>query len=361
MSETLELQQVICPSCKQVITSFSPFQAEVECPYCHNKAFNPLITAKKVPIPERLIIFRTSEKDFEKSMIDNLVDHDYVPTDIFQYINPGNVIKAYLPMFLYEGTYQSSWSCEMAIETTEVRASFSGNSLNNEKVKKFIPQTGTSQGNFAFLCLAYEGNDIPNELKAFSQQYKYNVMASKEYDPALLGLESGERPLTLALDTETDLTWNKYGDALVNDIATQNAQKQLSGNEIQNFRASNSYHLKHNGRYVLAPFWFVYYTYNNTKHYFIMDGLGEGTSMTTPIDQEEVKFVKGRNLIKSIYKYLWIPTWFVFCWLDLIYALIYLMIWFISKIILNYLMDKQIKDRLNASREARRLAAQNLG
>ena len=73
MSETLELQQVICPSCKQVITSFSPFQAEVECPYCHNKAFNPLITAKKVPIPERLIIFRTSEKDFEKSMIDNLV------------------------------------------------------------------------------------------------------------------------------------------------------------------------------------------------------------------------------------------------------------------------------------------------
>ncbi|WP_300776190.1 hypothetical protein, partial [uncultured Akkermansia sp.] len=115
------------------------------------------------------------------------------------------------------------------------------------------------------------------------------------------------------------------------------------------------------GRYVLAPFWFVYYTYNNTKHYFIMDGLGEGTSMTTPIDQEEVKFVKGRNLIKSIYKYLWIPTWFVFCWLDLIYALIYLMVWFISKIILNYLMDKQIKDRLNASREARRLAAQNLG
>ena len=36
MSETLELQQVICPSCKQVITSFSPFQAEVECPYCHS-------------------------------------------------------------------------------------------------------------------------------------------------------------------------------------------------------------------------------------------------------------------------------------------------------------------------------------
>ena len=60
MSETLELQQVICPSCKQVITSFSPFQAEVECPYCHNKAFNPLITAKKVPIMYQLIFSNVS-------------------------------------------------------------------------------------------------------------------------------------------------------------------------------------------------------------------------------------------------------------------------------------------------------------
>ena len=98
MADTLELQQVICPSCKQVISSFSPFQAEVECPYCHNRAFNPLITAKKVPVPERIIVFKTREEDFEQALTDSLVRQNYVPTDIFQSINPGNVIKAYLPM-----------------------------------------------------------------------------------------------------------------------------------------------------------------------------------------------------------------------------------------------------------------------
>lgn len=360
MADSLELQQVICPSCKQVITSFSPFAAEVECPYCHNKAFNPLITAKKIPVPERLIVFKTNENDFEQALISNLVERDYVPTDIFNCINPDNVIKAYLPMFLYEGQYQSSWSCKVAYEATEVRATSDGKGVKNKTVKKYAPQTGTSQGNFAFLCLAYEGKDIPEELRTFSTQFPYNTMASKEYDPNLLGLDAEDSPMTLPLDADTDLIWNKYGDSLVNQMASDNAKQQLSGEDIKDFRASNSYNLKHNGRFVLAPFWFVYYTYNNEKHYFIMDGLGETTAMTTPIDQEEVAFVNGKERIKTIVSWLWplaILMWFL---LDFTAALVTLGVWFVAKIIVNMMMNKQIQSRLDTSREARRAAAANL-
>ena len=360
MADSLELQQVICPSCKQVITSFSPFAAEVECPYCHNKAFNPLITAKKIPVPERLIVFKTNENDFEQALISNLVERDYVPTDIFNCINPDNVIKAYLPMFLYEGQYQSSWSCKVAYEATEVRATSDGKGVKNKTVKKYAPQTGTSQGNFAFLCLAYEGKDIPEELRTFSTQFPYNTMASKEYDPNLLGLDAEDSPMTLPLDADTDLIWNKYGDSLVNQMASDNAKQQLSGEDIKDFRASNSYNLKHNGRLVLAPFWFVYYTYNNEKHYFIMDGLGENTAMTTPIDQEEVAFVNGKERIKTIVSWLWplaILMWFL---LDFTVALVTLGIWFVAKIIVNMMMNKQIQSRLDTSRETRRAAAANL-
>ena len=360
MADSLELQQVICPSCKQVITSFSPFAAEVECPYCHNKAFNPLITAKKIPVPERLIVFKTNENDFEQALISNLVERDYVPTDIFNCINPDNVIKAYLPMFLYEGQYQSSWSCKVAYEATEVRATSDGKGVKNKTVKKYAPQTGTSQGNFAFLCLAYEGKDIPEELRTFSTQFPYNTMASKEYDPNLLGLDAEDSPMTLPLDADTDLIWNKYGDSLVNQMASDNAKQQLSGEDIKDFRASNSYNLKHNGRFVLAPFWFVYYTYNNEKHYFIMDGLGENTAMTTPVNQEEVAFVNGKERIKTIVSWLWplaILMWFL---LDFTAALVTLGVWFVAKIIVNMMMNKQIQSRLDISREARRAAAANL-
>lgn len=359
MAETLELQQVLCPSCKQVITSFSPFQAEVECPYCHNKAFNPLITAKKVPVPERLIVFKTSENDFEKNLVSNLVERDYVPKDIFQCINPGNVIKAYLPMFLYEGTYQSSWSCKVAIEVNEVRAS--GNSVRNKTVKKFTPHTGTSQGNFAFLCLAYEGKDIPEELRSFSSQFPYNVMASKEYDPALLGIGGNDSPMTMAVDTDTDIVWNKYGNDLVNKLACESALQQLSGDEIKDFHASNSYELKHNGRYVLAPFWFVYYTYNNERHYFIMDGLGENTAMTTPVDPEEVAFVKSKEKIKTIVTWLWPLAIVMMLFAGFTAGLITLGIWLIARIITGRIMNKDINTRLDESRAARQAAAAQLG
>ncbi|MCM1169267.1 MAG: hypothetical protein NC324_04955 [Bacteroides sp.] len=362
MAETLELQQVVCPSCKQVISSFSPFAAEVECPFCHNKAFNPLITAKKTPIPERLIVFKTNEKDFEHALIDNLIARDYVPTDIFQSINPGNVIKAYLPMYLYEGRFQSSWSCQMAYMTTEVQASLDGKSLKNKKVKRFVPHSGNSQGNFSFLCLAYDGNDIPEELRHFCSQFPYNVMSSKEYDPALLGLDSGESPMTLALNTDTDCTWNKYGDSLVNRLAEQNALQQLQGREIVDFRASNSYELNHNGRYVLAPFWFVYYTYDNRQYYFLMDGLGENCSMSAPEDALEIAFVKKKRRIKKIVKWLW-PLAIVVGWLasDFGVALVLFVLWFIAKWVVNKVMETQIKNRLSASREKRKVEAARLG
>ncbi len=360
MAETLELQQVICPSCKRSITSFSPFQAQVECPYCHNKAFNPLITAKKVPIPERIIVFRTAEGDFEKAMINNLVERDYVPTNIFEAISPDNVIKAYLPMFLYEGTYHSSWTCKVAVETNELQASSDGTKVQNKKVKKFLPHTGTSQGNFAFLCLAYEGKDIPEELREFSSQFPYNVMASKEYDPELLVRPGEDSPMTMAMDTDADITWNKYGNSLVDGIARQNAMEQLDGDEIKDFRSSNSFDLKHGGRYVLAPFWFVYYTYNNERHYFIMDGLGENTAMSTPIDQDELAYVKSKEKVIDIVKWSGLLTIVMIFIGGFTAAVITAIVWFIANLIVKKVMNNQIKNKLEDSRELRRAAAANL-
>ena len=360
MAETLELQQVVCPSCKAVLTTFDPFLAEVECPYCHNKAINPLVTAKKMPIPERIIVFKTTEDDFERAMVNNLVERDYVPTDIFQCINTDDIIKAYLPMFLYEGTYKSSWSCKVAVESTELAVSASGDKLKNKKVKKFLPHTGTSQGNFSFLCLAHEGKDAPEELREFCKQYFYNVMGSKEYNPDLTKDPSGKQIHTFLLDTDTDITWSKYGDGLVSEIARENALEQLSGDEIRDFRASNSYDLKHNGRLVLAPLWFVYYTYNNEKHYFMMDGLGEDSAMSTPVDAEDAKFVSGKETIKKIVDWLWPIVFVVWYFTNFGTAVAYLAIWFAAKYIVRFIMNRQINARLNSSREKRRQAAQNL-
>ena len=379
MAETLELQQVICPSCKQAISSFSPFAAQVECPYCHNKAFNPLITAKKVPIPERLIVFKTTEKDFEQSMVNHLIEKDYVPTDIFQCINPDNVIKAYLPMFLYEGTYQSSWTCSVARRENELRANSKGDKLKNKTVTKYIPYSGTSQGNFSFLCLAYDGNEIPAELSSFCSQFPYRSTEAQEYDPDLLGLDAGDSPMTIALNTDPETIWSQKGEGLVENLARRNAEQQLSNEDFYDFNASSSHHLEHCGRYVLAPFWFVYYTYNNEKYYFLMDGLGEKKALSAPVDEDEVNYIK--ELKSSRYKKLWwiLPLFFLIGILakcdEVLFgvqtegnpgpmSIIGVLLFFgvVIKMVVDFIKaGKEIEERMSDAKEQRRAAARKIG
>lgn len=352
----LELQQVKCPNCGANITSFNAFKAEVECPYCHQKAFNPLIVSKQIPIPERLIVFKTNEDDFSRSLVNTLVEQDFVPTDIFECINPGNVIKAYLPMYLYEGTFQASWSCQVGYETTEVRASSDGKA-HNKTVKKYQPASGTSSGNFAFLCLAYEGEDIPEELKNFTFTFPYNIRDSKEYSPDLLGLDKDNELQTLAINTDPELVWNQYGEQLVNQEAEECAQKQVNGQDIKDFRVSSNYNLKTNGRYVLAPFWFVYYMYKGEKHYYIMDGLGENHAYSTPTNQEEVALIEKNEKIKKWTGYAWLLSLLVWYLFDFTTAFIFLIIWLIGKIVVNKIMNNKSKQILDESKEKRKTAA----
>ena len=357
MAETLELQQVVCPSCRRVITSFNPFLAEVECPYCHNKAFNPLITAQKVPVPERMIPFQSDEKEFEASMVAHLVAREHVPRDIFQCIGTGKVVKAYLPMFLFEGRYETSWSAQIAFDGAQVPLETGKSSVKT--VGGYMPQTGTARGNFAFLCLAYKGNDIPEELRNFANRFPYRATASKAYDPTLL---KEEGLTTLALNTDAEQVWSSKGERMVNEMGRDNAQGQLSGQDFKNFRCSTSYETKHGGRYVLAPFWFVYYTYNNEQHYFLMDGLGEYTAMSAPVDLQEEKFVMRKKRNRTIVAWLWplIAIGYFFLGLERNLAIFLFILWAIIAIVTWNVAGSQIKRRLKASKEARKAGAAGL-
>lgn len=363
MANSLELQQVICPSCKQVITSFSPFEAEVECPFCHNKAFNPLITAKEIPVPERFIPFTTEEGQFESALVDTLVQQDYVPTDIFNAINTDRVFKAYLPMYLYEGTFNSSWSCESAYQDQEVKISDNwtdnGKTIKTKNVEKWRPQNGTAAGNFSFLCLANEGEELPKELREFTYNFPYDVMLSKKFDGNLQ--KDGENNLiTIQKNADEAIIWQKHGKDLVDKTAEQAALNQIGNQKVRNFRAQSSFNLTKQGEYVLAPFWFVYYTYNDNKYNFMMDGTGQHTSYSYPVDQEELAFVNGKERIKKIVNWSWLLAVLMWVIFDFTAALITLCVWLVAKIVINIVMNKQIRTRLDTSRESRRAAAANL-
>lgn len=359
MAETMQLQIVKCPACNQALTSFSAFKSTATCPRCGTVIKNPMVTAKEEMRPERIIPFTTQEDNFEKSLVNTLIDQDYVPKNIFESINTDNVFRAYLPMYLFEGTYQSSWSCESSYKDQEVK--IGSDSVSTKDVKKWRPQNGNASGNFAFLSLANEDSeDLPVELRNFTYQFPYDVMMSQHFDGDLLK-EEDERMITIPRNADATLVWQKHGKDLVDETAQNAALNQIGNQEIRNFRASSSFNLTTKGEYILAPFWFVYYTYNNQRYNFMMDGTGQRFSYNYPVDQSEIDFTNDKERIKKIVKWLWLLCFAVLYFIGFTAGLVYLGIWFVGKLIVNKMMDKQILDHLQESKAARQKSASKQG
>lgn len=360
---TLRLQQVICPSCKRPINTFNPNKLMAECPYCHSKMVNPLVKPKDVPVPERIIPFTTNEQSFENAMTNALINQDYVPTNIFEAISTGDVIQAYLPMYLFEGTYNASWSCESAYEDQKVDISRnwtnSGKTVTTKNVKKWRPQNGNAAGNFAFLCLANEGNEIPEELRQFTSLFPYDVMMSKEYADGMIDFND-ENMMTLERNADETLIWQKHGKDMVEQTAKNAALNQIGNQEIRNFRASSSFNLTTKGKYVYAPFWFVYYNYAGSQYHFLMDGIGQRTEYSYPVNQDEVDFVKGKEKIKGYVTWLWLLALVLWYFFNFTVTFVYLILWFIGKIVVNKMMDKQIQEQLDSSKAQREAGANRI-
>lgn len=359
MSE-ITLQQVKCPSCGSVISSFSAFKPEVECPFCHTKSINPMVTPKSVARPERIIPFNTDEKQFEKTLVDVLIKRDYIPTDIFERISSEDVIKAYVPMFLYEGSFDASWGCEIGHKETRYRTNSKGERESySETVYNY--EHGGTRGNFAFLCLAYKGDDVPGELLNFCSRFSYRPGDSSGYDPEIMSSNGGDEAITLPTNVDKKTVWDSVGRKKVRQEAEEACKHQLSSADYRNLRVEHSFTVDTDGALVLVPFWFVYYAYGEQRYYFAMDGQGKHTDCTVPQNEDEKKLVHAMwgNFRKAFWLLLVVAAlYFVAEWTG---VLIGGVLWAVLQLFLYNKANKEEKAQLAASKERRLYGARRLG
>ena len=274
---TIELQQVKCPNCGANISQFNRFRQTLECPYCHSTLQNPEAYAVKrdMPQPEFIIPFKTADYDFGKNLLQALVKRKYVPTDIFTYMRTEDVFKAFLPMFLYDGNYTASWNGHVDEKYQE----------NNETKTRRRYVNGNANGTYSFMCLAYEGEEVPKELREFAKLMEFDHSNAQYFSPDVFAQETDDF-MTVEVNVEKLAVWSHVGEQELQRQVDEGVHR-AAGSDVDDIQYTMSYTPNSDGRLVLVPFWFIYYNYRDERHHFIMDGLGQRRDLSAPVNMEE--------------------------------------------------------------------------
>lgn len=336
MEETSKLQVLKCPACNAKLTYFFEFDQVITCPVCHNRMNSHVLQTVEAHMPLRYVSSTIDVDGFKHLMAQTLVDIDFVPCDVFQAIDAEEVFCIYLPMYLYEGTYQVAWS---------------GNGANQQQLH------GKATGKMGYLFLANDGKgELPKELRDFTTCLPYDAEALSSFEAG--HIDATDSHILTALSTITaEAVWKKWGSKLTDKLAKSTVHDQIGNQKVRKLKISPTVELTKLGEPLFVSFYFSYYTYNNRRYCFIADGQGKHLSYNNPIDKRESSYVRNCKVLMLIVKWMWMLAVLVWAVYDYRLAMGYLVAWAICKVVVDRVLKQQIARRFKRSKETRQADA----
>lgn len=336
MEETSKLQVLKCPACNAKLTYFFEFDQVITCPVCHNRMNSHVLQTVEAHMPLRYVSPTIDVDGFKHLMAQTLVDIDFVPCDVFQAIDAEEVFCIYLPMYLYEGTYQVAWS---------------DNGANQQQLH------GNATGKMAYLYLANDRKgDLPKELRDFTTCLPYDAEALSSFEAG--HIDATDSHILTALSTITaEAVWKKWGSKLTDKLAKSTVHDQIGNQKVRKLKISPTVELTKLGEPLFVSFYFSYYTYNNRRYCFIADGQGKHLSYNNPIDKRESSYVRNCKVLMLIVKWMWMLAVLVWAVYDYRLAMGYLVAWAICKVVVDRVLKLQIARRFKRSKETRQADA----
>lgn len=336
MEETSKLQVLKCPACNAKLTYFFEFEQVITCPVCHNRMNSHVPQTVEAHMPLRYVSPTIDVDGFKHLMAQTLVDIDFVPCDVFQAIDAKEVFCIYLPMYLYEGTYQVAWS---------------GIGPDQQQLN------GNAKGKLAYLYLANDRKgDLPKELRDFTTCLPYDAEALSSFEVGHIDATDSHVLATLSTIT-AEAVWKKWGTKLTDKLAKSTVHDQIGNQKVRKLKISPTVELTNLGEPLFVPFYFTYYTYNNHRYSFIVDGQGKHQSYNNPIDKRESSYVRNKRILLFVVKWLWMLAVLVWVAYDSRFALGYLVAWAICKVVVDRTLKQQIARRFKRSKETRQADA----
>lgn len=279
-----EFKKISCENCGGELI-FSPGTQLSTCNFCGSE-FN-ILDSKDTQFKsvDKILPFSTTKEEFEIAALEWLSEGDLTPNDILESSMFNNQVGVYLPMWMYEGRYDGSWSASSGYNRTE---EYIGKSLDGKKletktriVTDWRPSNGNCKGDFQFLATASADSSIPSSVKAFSHDVKVTRNNLKDFK-----LEYSQGFSLLEIQLESDECWDLHGEWQANHYVESVTKKRIPGDKYKDFYVDAVYDLN-NKVSCYVPFWLRNYKYSNEDFHLYMDGSNTlRINGERPIDQE---------------------------------------------------------------------------
>lgn len=245
-----KLKQLTCPNCGAPLNLEYPNQRLIECPYCHQKVTNEShFQENEEELPLYYLPFSLSEEKHMTIFVDLLTrrmkeiervyhfwgeyedGHINMPDirfychnekevtpdahDIFDNISNINIIKSYVPVYVYEGNFRATWTAGIQYRYWDTAAFF-------DLRKDFI--NGESIGDFIVVGAS------DKELSDY--QLDNNLLRDVQINPSLL-IKVQDSPLEqerlLSPSSDSNTVWREQGKNNASYIGKRIAKRESPG------------------------------------------------------------------------------------------------------------------------------------
>jgi len=267
--KTLEFYQVECPKCHGLLNSAVSLSGHLSCIFCGTDFHVTANISQKCEMPAQLVPFAASIDDFEQAAMKMLFDEDYAPPNVSEIISFKGVKGVYLPVYLYEGKYECSWSGKIKLAAAD-----------KSKKEYFRPHNGVAKGDFFILCMNVDGSETNKELCEFVRGFDFRGDGAKPFHADDL---RGFYFLNRVHDAQK--TWDQWGEEALHNLVRKNTL--LQNGEVKDFKYGIESEMQREGRFMFYPVWMLKYQYDEETHHIFMDGAGRnGIKGTTLVDRE---------------------------------------------------------------------------
>lgn len=296
------LKEITCSNCGAELL-FDPGTQLASCNFCNSRFEIKNSEEKSVIIPEGIVPFSVSKKDYESRVLEYLSEGDYTPIDILESSVFSSVNGIYLPVWYYSGKYRGNWSASSGynyIEEYQVKE-------NNKWVTKqrvvtdWRPSSGNCDGDL--FVTGYAAGERKSELVVFTWDTVLRKIKIKPFDSKYT---VGFNLLEFKLDEHE--SWEDYGTEAADHYVRSQVYPRIPGDLYKDVHVEAVYDKEKPIR-VYYPVWITYYKYNGKEYYVWMDGSNPSRIFGTKPEDAGIKS-KSEFFLK-IFKYWWIV---VFVW-----------------------------------------------